>query len=150
MTTWPSARRRSARRSSTVGAMERSRRTRRQVEPRGADRECQAETYDTVPLASGPRLVTRTAAGPQRSLWRQSRGISGTWNRSRNSPNITHAGPSILVEDVCKVLLEFVLGDEFRYYDSCIPQLAVRADGVDPPRLPVPSHGKDPAEDIEA
>ena len=69
------------------------------------------------------------AAPPARLLTRMIDENQGSWN----SPNVTHAGPSSLVEDVCKVLLELILGDEFRNHDSCMPQLAIRPDGVDLP-----------------
>src|SRR5262245_2875641 len=58
--------------------MERSRRTRRRAQSQGADRKCRAERYDTVPPVSGPRLLMRTEAAPQRLLGRQSRHIPPT------------------------------------------------------------------------
>src|SRR5262249_6318944 len=69
---------------------------------------------------------------------------------SWESADVVHAGSSILVEDVCQVLLELVFRYEVRYHDARRPKLAVRADCIDPPRVAIAPDREDAAEDIEA
>src|SRR6266850_5966760 len=68
----------------------------------------------------------------------------------RESPDIVHAGSCVLVEEVSKVSRELVFRNELWYHDARLAELAVRADGIDPPEVPVAPDREDAAEDIEA
>jgi len=70
-----------------------------------------------------------------------------SWPRRRESADIVHAGPRVLVEEVRKVSRELVFRNELWDHDAGLAELAIRTDRIDPPEVPVAPDREDATEE---